>query len=77
MDGSGLTTLHEAGVDLFIAEGGQAAIDPGFGFERHFIRGPAKMKLRGSPAMSAMLCMAIGQLKAGQQDKTGSLVQAA
>lgn len=52
-------------------------LDVSFGFERHFIRGLAKMTTRVSLAMLVMLAMAVGHVKAGQQEKMRSLIQAA
>ena len=52
-------------------------LDVSFGFEQHFIRGLAKMKLRLSLAMIIMLAMAVGHIKAGKSEKMRSLLQAA
>lgn len=52
-------------------------LDVSFGFERHFIRGLAKMNLRVSLAMVVMLAMAVGHIKAGNPEKMRSLVHAA
>ena len=52
-------------------------LDVSFGFERHFIRGQAKMRLRMSLALMVMLAMAYGRIKEKQQDKMRSLVGAA
>jgi hypothetical protein len=52
-------------------------IDGPFGFEEHFIRGLAKMKLRLGLAMLVMLAMAVGRVKEKQRDKLRSLIKAA
>lgn len=52
-------------------------LDASFGFERHFIRGLKKMKLRCSLAMIVMLAMAVGRIKQKQEDKIRSLVKTA
>jgi hypothetical protein len=52
-------------------------LDVSFGFEHHFIRGLAKMKLRCALALSVMLAMALGRVNEKQQDKIRSLVKAA
>ena len=51
--------------------------DVSFGFERHFIRGQAKMRLRVGLALVVMLAMALGRVKEKQKEKMRSLVQAA
>lgn len=52
-------------------------LDVSFGFERHFIRGQAKMKTRMGLALIVMLAMALGRIKEKQTDRLRSLVQAA
>ena len=52
-------------------------LDVSFGFERHFIRGLKKMRLRCSLAFLVMLSMALGRVKEKQKEKMCSLVQAA
>jgi hypothetical protein len=52
-------------------------LDVSFGFERHFIRGMAKMKFRCGLALVVMLAMALGRVKEKQRDKMRSLVRAA
>jgi len=52
-------------------------LDVSFGFERHFIRGLAKMKMRMSLAMLVMLGMAVGRIKEKQKEQMRSLVQMA
>jgi len=52
-------------------------IDESFCFEKHFIRGIKKMKLRCSLALIVMLGMAYGRVKEKQPDKLRSLVQPA
>ena len=49
----------------------------GFGFERPGIRGLAKMRLRVTMAMTIMLAMALGRIRAGQREHLRSLVQPA
>ncbi|MFZ4696033.1 MAG: transposase [Verrucomicrobiia bacterium] len=50
-------------------------IDNSFGFERHFIRGLAKMRTRVSLALAVMMAMALGHVKAGRLGQMRSLVQ--
>jgi hypothetical protein len=52
-------------------------LDVSFGFERHFIRGLGKMRLRMGLALGVMLAMAYGRVKEKQGEKLRSLVQAA
>lgn len=52
-------------------------LDVSFGFERHFIRGMKKMKLRCGLALIVMLAMALGRIKEKQRDLMRSLVRAA
>ncbi len=52
-------------------------LDVSFGFEKHYIRGQKKMKMRLSLAFIVMLGMALGRIKQNQGDKMRSLVQAA
>lgn len=52
-------------------------LDESFGFEKHFIRGLAKMKMRVSLALSVMLALAVGRLHQKQTDNIRSLVKAA
>ena len=49
----------------------------GFGFEQPGIRGLAKMQLRISMALTIMLAMAIGRIRAGQPENLRSLVRPA
>ena len=49
-------------------------LDESFCFEKHFIRGMKKMKLRCSLALIVMLTMAYGRVKEKQRDKIRSLV---
>jgi len=51
-------------------------LDVSFGFEHHFIRGLAKMRLRVTLALTVMLGMALGRIKEKQRDKMRSLVAA-
>jgi len=50
-------------------------IDHSFGFERHFIRGKAKMQVRMGLALAVMMAMALGHVKAGRSEQMRSLVQ--
>lgn len=52
-------------------------LDVSFGFERHFIRGLGKMKLRCSLALVVMLAMALGRARDNQGEHLRSLVRAA
>jgi len=52
-------------------------LDVSFGFERHFIRGLEKMKVRCGIALIVMLAMALGRIREKQRDKMRSLVRAA
>jgi len=52
-------------------------LDVSYGFERHFIRGLAKMKVRMSLAMIVMLSMALGRIKEKQREDMRSLVRPA
>ncbi|RPI97343.1 MAG: DDE transposase [Spirochaetales bacterium] len=49
-------------------------IDQVLGFERHTIRGKAKMKVRVSLALVVMLAMALGRIRIGQSEKMRSLI---
>ena len=49
----------------------------GFGFERPGIRGLAKMQLRVTMALTIMLAMALGRIRAGQPENLRSLVRPA
>jgi hypothetical protein len=51
-------------------------LDVSFGFERHYIRGLKKMKLRCSIALCVMLTMALGRIREKQKEKMRSLVHA-
>ena len=48
-----------------------------FGFERPGIRGLAKMHLRVTMAVTIMLAMALGRIRAGQPENLRSLVKPA
>ncbi|MGE5575796.1 MAG: DDE transposase, partial [Syntrophothermus sp.] len=52
-------------------------LDNVFGFERHFIRGLKKMKLRCTLALVVMLAMALGRIKEKNGENLRSLVEAA
>ena len=49
-------------------------IDQGFGFERHTIRGLAKMQTRMGLALAVMLVVAVGSIREGKLDMIRSLV---
>jgi len=51
--------------------------DVSYGFERHFIRGLAKMRLRTGFALVVMLSMALGRVREKRKDLARSLVQVA
>ena len=46
-----------------------------FGFDDPFIRGPAKMQLRCTMALSIMLAMALGRIEGGQREHLRSLTK--
>lgn len=52
-------------------------LDVSFGFERHFIRGLKKMRLRCSLALLVMLAMALGRVRQKRREMMRSLVRAA
>ena len=52
-------------------------LDVSFGFERHYIRGLKKMKLRCGLALCVMLSMALGRIRQNKQELIRSLVIAA
>lgn len=52
-------------------------IDLSFGFEKHFIRGKAKMTLRVGLALLVMLSMALARIKRNQMEEIRSLVKQA
>lgn len=52
-------------------------IDVSFGFERHYIRGLQKMKLRCGLALCVMLAIAVGRLRQKQPELMRSLVKSA
>lgn len=52
-------------------------LDVSFGFERHFVRGLAKMKLRVGLALVVMLAMALGRVREKRAGLMRSLVRAA
>jgi len=52
-------------------------LDVSFGFERHFIRGLGKMKLRCGIALCVMLAMALGRIRENQKELMRSLVKTA
>jgi hypothetical protein len=57
------------------AERVNSRIDNVFGFEKHYIRGQQKMKLRVSLAFCVMLAMALGRIKEKQKELMRSLVK--
>lgn len=52
-------------------------LDVSFGFERHYIRGLAKMKMRCGLALCTMLALALGRAREDRQDLMRSLVKTA
>ena len=52
-------------------------IDNVFGFEKHFIRGLEKMRIKVSLALCVMLAMALGRIKENQKELMRSLVRTA
>ncbi|MCX6340463.1 MAG: DDE transposase, partial [Candidatus Aureabacteria bacterium] len=56
------------------AERVNSRLDVSFGFERHFIRGLAKMRLRVDIAMVVMLTMALGRIRQKRSKEMRSLV---
>jgi hypothetical protein len=52
-------------------------LDVSFGFEEHFIRGLAKMRLRCSLALCVMLAMALGRIRENQKPLMRSLIRTA
>jgi hypothetical protein len=52
-------------------------IETSFGFESHYIRGMAKMKIRCSLSLCVMLTMAVGRIKQNQKELMRSLIKAA
>lgn len=59
------------------AERVNSRLDVSYGFEQHFIRGLAKMRMRMGLAMLVMLSMAVGRIKEKQKEHMRSLLQAA
>ena len=51
-----------------------ARLDNSFGFERHFVRGRAKMKARLGLALAVMMALALGSVAAGRPERMRSLV---
>lgn len=52
-------------------------LDESFGFEKHYIRGIKKMKIRCGIALCVMLAMAVGRIKEKQAEKMRSLIKSA
>jgi hypothetical protein len=50
-------------------------IDNSFGFEKHYIRGGAKMQTRAGLALAVMMAMALGHVRAGRIEQMRSLVR--
>jgi len=50
-------------------------LDLNFGFEKHYIRGMKKMRLRVGLALLVMLSMAVGRIKNDQQEDMRSLIK--
>jgi hypothetical protein len=59
------------------AERVNSRLDVSFGFERHFIRGLGKMKLRMGLALTVMLSMALGRVRQKRKALLRSLVRVA
>ena len=51
-----------------------ARLDNSFGFERHFVRGLARMKARMGLALAVMMALALGSVAAGRPERMRSLV---
>ena len=51
-----------------------ARLDNSFGFERHFVRGRARMKTRLGLALAVMMALALGSVAAGRPERMRSLV---
>ena len=56
---------------------GQQPVGGAFGFERPGIRGLAKMHLRITMALTIMLALALGRMRAGQSEHLRSLLRPA
>ena len=54
-----------------------ARLDQVYGFERHFIRGKAKVRLRLGLALLVMLGTAVAWVEAGKVERVRSLIRAA
>ncbi|MEW5806156.1 MAG: transposase [Acidobacteriota bacterium] len=52
-------------------------IDGSFGFERHFVRGKAKMTLKAGLALVVMLSMALARIRRNQREDLRSLIKQA
>ena len=52
-------------------------LDGAYHFERHFVRGKAKMKARVGLAVCVMMALALGAAKTGRLDRMRSLVKPA
>lgn len=52
-------------------------VETSFGFEKHYIRGKKKMKVRCALSLCVMLGMALGRIKQNKQELMRSLVRAA
>jgi len=52
-----------------------SCLDNDFGFEKHYIRGKAKMQTRVGLATAVMMAMALGHVRAGRIGQMRSLVQ--
>ncbi|MFZ5436653.1 MAG: DDE transposase, partial [Bacillota bacterium] len=52
-------------------------LDEAYGFEKHFLRGLKKMRLRCTLALMVMLAMAVGRIREKQSPNMRSLVKAA
>lgn len=52
-------------------------LDESYGFEKHYIRGIKKMKIKCGIALCVMLAMAVGRINENQREKMRSLVKSA
>lgn len=60
-----------------VVERVNSRLDQSYGFERRFIRGLKKMKLRCALVLSVMLATALGRIKEKKGEHFRSLVKAA
>ena len=53
-----------------------ARLDNDFGFERHYLRGLTRMRTRVGLALTVMMSLAVGHIRAGRPEQMRSLVGA-